>query len=108
MIFMMYATALLIKKITTQQYNETISRLKNINTKLDKAIESAITREIELPKKIDILGNFATMTGKLLSKSINVDLIGSVLLSFSKRISELVKPIEIISGSLVNAIKIVR
>lgn len=94
------------KKITTQQYNETISRLKNINTKLDKAIESAITREIELPKKIDILGNFATMTGKLLSKSINVDLIGSVLLSFSKRISELVKPIENnFQESLVNAIK---
>lgn len=94
------------KKITTQQYNETISRLKNINTKLDKAIESAISREMELPKKIDILGNFATMTGKLLSKSINVDLIGSVLLSFSKRISELVKPIENnFQESLVNAIK---
>lgn len=94
------------KKIMTQQYNETISRLKNINTKLDKAIESAISREMELPKKIDILGNFATMTGKLLSKSINVDLIGSVLLSFSKRISELVKPIENnFQESLVNAIK---
>ena len=46
------------------------------------------------------------MTGKLLSKSINVDLIGSVLLSFSKRISELVKPIENnFQESLVNAIK---
>lgn len=94
------------KKITTQQYNETVSKLKNINAKLDKAIESAISQEIELPKKIDILGNFATLAGRLLSESIDTELIGNLLISFSKRIGELVKPIENnFQESLVSAIK---
>ena len=46
------------------------------------------------------------MAGRLLSKSIDTELIGNPLISFSKRIGELVKPIENnFQESLVSAIK---
>lgn len=82
------------KKITSKQYYDTLKQLNNINCELDSAIEVAVSKEITESKKIDILGSFASLAGKLIIKNINLNIVGDMLKAFSERVNELVKPVE--------------
>ena len=82
------------KKITPKQYYDTLKQLNNINCELDSAIEVAVSKEITESKKIDILGSFASLAGKLIMKNINLNIVGDMLKAFSERVNELVKPVE--------------
>lgn len=82
------------KKITPKQYYDTLKQLNNINCELNSAIEVAVSKEITESKKIDILGSFASLAGKLIMKNINLNIVGDMLKAFSERVNELVKPVE--------------
>lgn len=82
------------KKISPKQYYDTLKQLNNINCELDSAIEVAVSKEITESKKIDILGSFASLAGKLIMKNINLNIVGEMLKAFSERVNELVKPVE--------------
>ena len=82
------------KKITPKQYYDTLKQLNNTNCELDSAIEVAVSKEITESKKIDILGSFASLAGKLIMKNINLNIVGDMLKAFSERVNELVKPVE--------------
>lgn len=82
------------KKISPKQYYDTLKQLNNINCELDSAIEVAVSKEITESKKIDILGSFASLAGKLIMKNINLNIVGDMLKAFSERVNELVKPVE--------------
>lgn len=53
-----------------------------------------MSKEITESKKIDILGSFASLAGKLIMKNINLNIVGDMLKAFSERVNELVKPVE--------------
>ena len=82
------------KKLSKEECDETLKTLKKINSKLDAEIDAIIVQEIEDEKKIDILGNFAFTTQKLKieqSEHIGMDIL---LKEFSRKVKELVTPIE--------------
>lgn len=94
------------KKISTKQYYDTLKQLNNINCELDSAIEIAVSKEITESKKIDILGSFASLAGKLIMKNININIVGGMLKAFSERVNELVKPVEMnFKPEIVDSIK---
>lgn len=94
------------KKLSKQQYDETLKTLKKISDRLDVAIDTVITHEMEVVKKIDILGAFANVTEKLKLGQSEYTGMNVLLVEFGKKAKELVKPIEEkLCPEIVDAIK---
>ena len=94
------------KKLSKQQYDETLKTLKKISDRLDIAIDTVITHEMEVVKKIDILGAFANVTEKLKLGQSEYTGMNVLLVEFGKKAKELVKPIEEkLCPEIVDAIK---
>lgn len=82
------------KKISKKQYDDTLKILTKINNRLDVAIDTVITQELEETKKIDILGTFAAITEKLKLDQSEYIGMNILLKEFGRKTSELIKPIE--------------
>jgi hypothetical protein len=82
------------RTITSQEYKETLKDIKYINEMIENSVDSIIANEIDEPKMIDILNSFAALAGKVLIKTFDFSSVKEMIVSFSDRMKELVKPIE--------------
>lgn len=94
------------KTITREQYKDTLKQLRNVIKMIDLVIMQVKKEDFENTKSIDILGNFVFFAGKNLFDTCQRDSIIEVVSNFSKRMQELVKPIQ--SQYPTEAIKIIQ
>lgn len=82
------------KTISSEEYKKTVKQLKCINTMIEEAIEIILSKEFENTKMVDILGTFAVYVGKSLLEQFNFSSVKEMVIAFSRRMKELIKPIE--------------
>lgn len=82
------------KTVSSEEYKKTVKQLKCIDTMIEEAIETILTKELENTKMVDVLGTFALFAGKSLIEQFNYSLLKDMVVAFSRRMQELIKPIE--------------
>lgn len=94
------------KTIASDEYKKTVKQLKRIDTMIEEAIDTILSKEFENTKMVDILGTFAVYAGKSLLEQFNFSSVKEMVIAFSRRMKELIKPIE--SNVQRNALETIR